>query len=90
MSTTQRDGQSQEVQTSQENQGEDITAPPIEEFSSDVTEKCIEVTESFCSGSITKVAAILQLQETIPHDTENQATYIQALGAYVQVLDNFE
>jgi hypothetical protein len=83
MSTTQRDGQSQEVQTSQENQGKDITAPPIEEFSADITQKCIEVTEVFHSGSITKVAAILQFQETIPHNTENQATYIQALRAYV-------
>jgi hypothetical protein len=90
MSTTQRDGQSQEIQTSQENQGKDTIALPIKEFSSDVTEKCIKVTESFRSGSITNVMAILRLQEIIPHDTENHASYIQALGAYMRVLDNFE
>jgi hypothetical protein len=57
-------------------------------LSSEVTEKCIRITERYCSGIVTKVSAILELQGTIPPDDES--TYLQALGAYVRVLDNFK
>jgi hypothetical protein len=57
-------------------------------FSADITQKCVEVTEKFRAGTITKISAILELQATIPRDDE--ATHHQALEAYIRVLDNFE
>jgi len=57
-------------------------------LSSEVTEKCIGITERYRSGIVTKVSAILELQGTISRDDES--AYLQALGAYVRVLDNFE
>ena len=57
-------------------------------LSSEITEKCAAITERFCTGTISKVSAILELQGTVPRD--NESTYHQALGAYIRVLDNFE
>jgi hypothetical protein len=36
----------------------------------EVTEKCIEITERFRAGSITKVSAILELQGIIPQSAD--------------------
>ena len=55
---------------------------------SDVTETCVGITEKYRAGTISKVGAILELQSTIPHDVET--TYLDTLGAYIQILDNFE
>ena len=77
---------SQDVQT-QGNAGDDHEQRDVS-FGADVTAKCIEITERFRSGVISKVQAILALQSAIPHDNEH--TYLQALGAYMRVLDNFE
>ena len=54
----------------------------------DIAEKCVEITERYRAGTITKVHAILELQGSIPHDSEN--TYLETLGAYIRILDNFE
>jgi hypothetical protein len=57
-------------------------------LSTDITTKCVEVTEKFHAGTIMKVSAILALQEIILHQVET--TYLEAFGAYLQVLNNFE
>jgi hypothetical protein len=57
-------------------------------FSTEVTKECVEITECFCAGTITKVSVILHLQNTLPQD--DKATYHKALGAYMRVLNNFE
>jgi hypothetical protein len=54
----------------------------------DVTARCVEITERYRAGTITKVSAILELQTTIPHEVEE--TYLEALAAYLRVLDNFK
>ena len=54
----------------------------------DVTARCVEITERYRAGPITKVSAMLELQKTIPHEVKG--TYLKALGAYLQVLDVFE
>ena len=77
---------SQDVQT-QGNVGdnhEQHDAP----FRADITTKCIEIMERFCSGVISKVQTILALQSAILHDNEH--TYLQALRVYMRVLNNFE
>ena len=65
------------------NEGGQGTSPDT-----DVTKECVEITERFRAGTITKVSAILALQQTIPQETKT--TYLEALGAYLRVLDNFE
>jgi hypothetical protein len=70
-------------QESERAEGQQGPPPDIE-----TTAKCVEITERFRAGTISKVSAILELQQTIPHRVE--ATYLEALGAYMRVLDNFE
>ena len=65
------------------NEGGQGTSPDT-----NVTKECVEITERFRAGTITKVSAILALQRTIPQETET--TYLEALGAYLRVLGNFE
>ena len=72
------------VQESTHNEGGQQTVAQA----SDVTEMCVGITEKYRTGTISKVGAILELQSTIPHDVE--ATYIDTLGAYIQILNNFE
>ena len=57
-------------------------------FVNKITEKYIGITEKFCSAKITKVSAILEIQSTILHDSK--PTFLQALGSYIGVLNNFE
>jgi len=59
-------------------------------FSPETTKKCIDITERFRAGVIAKVGAILELRLTIPRDDIDESTYLEALGAYIRVLDNFE
>jgi len=54
----------------------------------DVTARCVEITERYRAGTITKVSAILELQMTIP--CEVKGTYLEALTAYLRVLNNFK
>jgi Icc-related predicted phosphoesterase len=54
----------------------------------DITAKCVEITKRFHARTITKVSAILELQESIPR--ENETTHREALRAYIRVFDNFE
>lgn len=63
---------------------------PEQGTNSDVAAKCIEVTERFRAGVITKVPAIIELQDIIPNDSENPVTAIKALESYVRILDNVE
>jgi len=40
--------------------------PATPTLSVDITMKCVDITERFCAGTISKVSAILELQKTIP------------------------
>ena len=50
-------------------------------ISTDITVKCVKVTEMFSTGTITKVSAILALQEFILPQVET--TYLEAFGFYL-------
>ena len=52
---------------------------PNVSLGTEVTVTCVEITERYRSGVITKVTAVLELQDAIHDDT---ATYHQALAAY--------
>ena len=77
---------SQNAQGQADTGGEDPQRDTL--LSLEIMEKCIGITERFCAGMISKVLALLELQATVPQD--NESTYHQALGAYIQVLDNFK
>jgi hypothetical protein len=75
--------------TGQNAEGQERELSEIQESSStEVRLKCVEITKKYHSGIITKVTAILKLQQAIPHDDED--TFLKSLGAYIRVLDNFE
>lgn len=52
--------------------------------------KCTDITERFRGGEISKTNATLLLQQAIPYNADDEATFEQALESYTRVLDNFE
>ena len=58
-----------------------------------VKQSCLDITESYRAGSVSKTIAILRLQEALPGsdgtDDERQ-TYVSALESYVIILDGFD
>jgi hypothetical protein len=82
MSGENRDGS--KTPSGEENQGQDNFLEP------EVAKKCLEITQQYRASDITKVSAILQLQETIPHVEDNEDAFISALASYISILDNFE
>ena len=56
----------------------------------EVGRRCFDVVQQYRRGHITKVVAILQFQQIIPHETLEQVEFIKALELYTKMLDNFD
>ena len=81
---TQDNGERPETQSGDEHGQNDTN------LTTEITQKCVAITEKFRSGVISKVNAFIDLQRAIPHDESDPSTHIKALEAYIRILDNFK
>ena len=56
----------------------------------EVTDKCLDIVQQFRADKVTKSRATLLLQQTIPHETLEEDSFVSAYGTYLEMLDNFE
>lgn len=65
--------------------------PP--DLDAEVSRQCLEITEQFRTGVISKIAAVLRLQNVIPKSggtNTEEAASVAALGSYLSILDGYE
>lgn len=53
-------------------------------------DKCLEIVQQFRADKISKLKATLLLQQTIPHESVEEESFVSAYGSYLNMLDNFE
>jgi hypothetical protein len=56
----------------------------------EVVDKCLNIIQQFRAGKITKPKASLLLQQTIPHESLKEDSFVSAYRSYLDMLDNFE
>ncbi|KIJ33741.1 hypothetical protein M422DRAFT_52273 [Sphaerobolus stellatus SS14] len=84
MTITDRDGPS--ATQSMISQGEN-RASAVDQ---DVNSRCIKATDSFCTGSLSKITTILTIQKILPQVDNEDPSYQEALKSYIDILDNFK
>jgi hypothetical protein len=72
--------------------GTDEITPTVKErtIPLDVSRTCVAVVEKFKTGALDKLAAVLELQKTIPKTSDDDPTYTRAFAAYFRMLESFE
>jgi len=55
-----------------------------------VSKKCIEIAQEFRIGRRTKVSALLEIQKTIPRESDSDEHFHVAFGSYSKMLDGFQ
>ena len=55
----------------------------------EVMDKCLDIIQQFRAGKVAKPRATLLLQQTIPHETLEEESFVSAYGSYLEMLDNF-
>ena len=56
----------------------------------EVVDKCLDIVQQFRGDKVTKSRATILLQQAIPHETLEEASFVSAYESYLEMLDNFE